>query len=92
MPGVQLSLTQIQVFSTIHASEFRSSIEKRLIKQTIETKYIFLRCELEATSATPGFCTGTCSNIYIYMALLAVIKFIVSFSTVGNLLIDLRSG
>lgn len=42
------------------------------------------------STVTPGFCVGTCSNVYIYMALLAIIKLIVSFSAVGNLIIDLR--
>lgn len=42
------------------------------------------------STVTSGFCEGTCSNVYIYMALLAIIKLIVSLSAVGNLIIDLR--
>ena len=41
-------------------------------------------------SVTAGFCESGCSNVYIYMVLLAIIKLVVSFSAVGNLIIDLR--
>lgn len=32
----------------------------------------------------------SCKNIYVYMIVLAVVKFIVSLSYVGNLITDLR--
>ena len=53
------------------------------------TVYSDCKCGQKAT-VSPGFCLQTCYKVYLYMALLAVIMFIVSMSTVGNLIIDLR--
>ncbi|XP_057381266.1 solute carrier organic anion transporter family member 74D-like isoform X1 [Daphnia carinata] len=48
-------------------------------------------CMCDSVSlATPGYCMETCSNVYVYMVLLAVIKLVVSVGAVGNLIIDLR--
>ena len=48
------------------------------------------RCD-GSSVAEAGYCSGTCYNVYVYMVILAVIKFIVSMTTIGNLIIDLRS-
>ncbi len=37
-----------------------------------------------------GYCSDSCPNLPIYMMTLAIIKLIVSTSTIGNFIIDLR--
>ena len=68
-------------FSPCHAG---CSVETSVDNGTV---YSDCRC---GSDIETGFCQKTCSNMYIYMILLSIIKFIVSLSTVGNLIINLR--
>lgn len=53
------------------------------------TSYSECLCDINSKVET-GFCMKSCKNIYVYMIVLAVVKFIVSLSYVGNLITDLR--
>lgn len=53
------------------------------------TAYSDCQCGVDSKVET-GFCMQPCKNIYVYMILLSVVKFVVSLSSVGNLIINLR--
>ena len=57
---------------------------------TALSHYVMItRCAMDS-KAEMGYCSRTCPNLYIYMVVLAIIKLIVSTSTIGNFIIDIR--
>lgn len=70
-------------FSACHAGCSRVSSTRN------STNYSECNCASNG-KVESGFCWQTCSQVFVYIGLLATIKFIVSLSAVGNLIIDLR--